>query len=145
MEKSPQFTYPVQPQVQEDGRVLVTFPDIPEALTDGATQAEALHESVDCLIAALGGYVNDHRAIPRPSPARGRHLVRLPALVAAKLALYQAMRKQEVSIAALAERIGRSEGSVQRLLDLDHHSHIGHIEAALNVLGRRLVVATQAA
>lgn len=139
------LAYPVQLQVQEDGSVLVTFPDIPEALTDGTTEAEALHESVDCLIAALGGYVNDHRAIPRPSPARGRHLVRLPALVAAKLALYQAMRKQEVSIAALAERIGRSEGSVHRLLDLDHHSHIGHIEAALNVLGRRLVVAAQAA
>lgn len=120
------------------------FPDIPEALTGDATQAEALNESVGCLIAALGGYVNDHRTIPRPSPARGRHLIRLPALVAAKLTLYQAMRKQKVSIAALAERIGRGEGSVRCLLDLDHHSHIGHIEAALNVLGRRLVVAAQA-
>lgn len=35
MGKSPQFAYPVR--VQEDGRVLVTFPDIPEAPTDGAT------------------------------------------------------------------------------------------------------------
>ncbi len=139
------LAYPVQLQVQEDGSVLVTFPDIPEALTDGATEAEALRESGDCLVAALGGYVNDHRAVPRPSPANGRHLIRLPALVAAKLALDQAMQKQKVSINALAERIGSSERNVRRLLDLDHHSHIGHIEAALNVLGRRLVVAAQAA
>lgn len=41
MGKSPQFAYPVQPQVQEDGRVLVTFPDVPETLTDGATVVEA--------------------------------------------------------------------------------------------------------
>ena len=64
MGKSPQFAYPVQPQVQEDGRALVTFPDISEALTDGATVVEALQESIDCLIAALGGYVKSTTAVP---------------------------------------------------------------------------------
>ena len=33
---------------------LVSFPDIPEALTDGATKNEALSEAADCLITALG-------------------------------------------------------------------------------------------
>ena len=75
----------------EDGSILVSFPDIPEALTEGATEAEALVEAQDCVIAALGGYVEGRHPIPAPSPVRGRTSVALPVLVAAKIALYGAM------------------------------------------------------
>ena len=53
------LAYPVDLLPQEDGSFLVSFPDIPEALTDGRTKDEALSEAVDCLIAALGVYVPD--------------------------------------------------------------------------------------
>ena len=145
MAQSLQLAYPATLEAQDDGALLVSFPDIPEALTEGATEAEALTEAADCLVAALGGYVNDGCDIPRPSPARGRPLVQLPALVAAKLALYQAMREQRVGNVALAKRLGTVEETVRRLLDLDHRSHIGHVEAALKALGQRLVVAARAA
>ena len=139
------LTYPVHLERQKDGSILVSFPDIPEALTEGATKEEALAEAEDCLIAALGGYIQARRAIPRPSAGRGRTLVPLPALVAAKSALYCAMRAQGVGNTALAERLGVSEGAVRRLVDPDHRSHIGQVEAALHALGQRLVIATQAA
>ena len=139
------LAYPTRLERQADGGVLVTFPDIPEALTEGATEQEALVEAEDCLIAALGGYVLDRRDIPRPSPARGSPLVAVPALVAAKLALYRAMRAGGVGNTALAEQLGTVEGTVRHLLDLDHRSHIGQVEAALRVLGQRLVITTQAA
>jgi len=45
----------------------------------------------------------------------------------------------------LGRRLGLSEGAVRRRLDLDHRSYIGHVEAALTALGRRLVVAVNAA
>ena len=70
---------------------------------------------------------------------------RLRALVAAKIALYDAMRAQRLGNTALARRIGLTEGAVRRLIDLDHRSHINQIETALKALGRRLTVATQAA
>lgn len=139
------LTWPVDLQRQDDGSMLVSFPDIPEALTEGLTEAEALADARDCLIAALGGYVGERRAVPRPSPAHGRSLVALPALVAAKIALYAAMHAQGVSNTALAARLGLSEGAVRRLLDLDHRSHIGQVEAALHELGQSLTVATRAA
>jgi antitoxin HicB len=41
---------------------------------------------------------------------------------------------------ALAKRLGLSEGAIRRLLDLDHRSHIGQVEAALAALGKRLSV-----
>lgn len=139
------LAYPLNLERQDDGMLLVSFPDIPEALTEAATEQEALTEAEDALIAAIGGYIQARRGIPRPSLARGRPLVALPALVAAKTALYREMREQGIGNTALAERLGISEGAVRRLVDPDHRSHIGQVEAALGALGRRLVVATQAA
>ena len=145
MAKSLRLAYPAKLEAQGDGTLLVSFPDIPEALTEGAPRTEALTEAADCLVAALGGYVNDGRDIPLPSPARSRPLVELPALVAAKLALYRAMREQQIGNVTLAKRLGTVEGTVRRLLDLDHRSHIGQVEAALSALGQRLVVEARAA
>ncbi len=136
--------WPAKLQRQDDGLVLVSFPDFPEALTEGKTESDALTQARDCLIAALGGYVGARRAIPRPSPARGRTTVVLPALVAAKVALYDAMRAEGISNTALAGRLGLPEGSVRRLIDLDHRSHIGQVEAALQALGQRLTVTVAA-
>ena len=137
--------WPAELERQEDGSILVSFPDVPEALTEGETESEALAQAQDCLIAALGGYVGARRTIPRPSPARGRTTVLLPALTAAKIALYDAMRAQGVGNTALAVRLGISEGAVRRLIDLDHRSHIGQIETALRTLGQRLTVGSRAA
>ena len=67
-------------------------------------------------------------------------MVALPVLVVAKLALYEAMRTAMVTNTELGRRLGISEGAVRWLVDLDHRSHIGQVEAALAALGRRLVV-----
>ncbi len=134
------FAYPVTLSHEEDS-VVVSFHDIPEALTEGADEAEALFEAADRLIAALGGCIELGRDIPAPSrPARGQRVVAVPPLVAAKLAVYQAMRGAGLTRVALGKRIGVSEGAVRRLLDLDHRSHIGQVETALAALGKRLVV-----
>ncbi len=137
--------WPAELVRQDDGSVLVSFPDVPEALTEGETEAEALTLAQDCLIAALGGYVDHRRAVPWPSATQGRVAIALPVLVAAKIALYDAMRAKGVSNIALAERLGLSESAVRRLVDLDHRSHIGQVETALQALGQQLMLATQAA
>ena len=131
------LAYPVNLQVMPD-TVLVSFPDIPEALTEGTTEREALLEAADCLVAALGGYVNDGRSIPQPSASNGP-VVELPALIAAKIALYETMREQNIDIRELAERLGAVATTVRRLLDLDHRSPIDQVETALEALGKRPV------
>ena len=130
--------YPFTLAPDEDGRLVVAFPDVKGASTDGADEAEAVANASDCLTAALIGYIRSREAIPRPSPARGRSTVTLPPLVAAKLALYSALLEQRITNADLAERMGKPESEVRRLLDLDHRSDIGQIEAALAALGKRL-------
>jgi antitoxin HicB len=134
------YAYPLTLTSDEDGRLVVAFPDVKGASTDGVDETEALANASDCLIAALIGYIIAREPLPRPSPARGRSTVTLPPLVAAKLALYSAMLEQHVSNADLAERMGQGEPEVRRLLDLDHRSDIGQIEAALAALGKRLEI-----
>jgi antitoxin HicB len=132
------FPYAFEPE--ESGGVLLQLVDVPEAHTSAASEAAAGDQALDCLVAALGGYVKLGRKVPRPSPPRGRPVVILPPLVAAKLALYEAMRAQSVARTELARRLGLQENAVRRLLDLDHRSHIDQIDRALTALGQRLEV-----
>ena len=100
------LAYPVRLERYPD-TVIVTFPDIPEALTEGATEDQALAEAKDCLIAALGGYVQDGRPIPVPSQGVGTAEVALPALMAMKVALYEAARAGRSVTSAMARQLAR--------------------------------------
>ena len=135
----PRLAYPVVLEEHQD-TVLASFPDVPEALTEGATEQEALDEAADCLVAALGGYVDDGRRLPRPSVTYGGPVVELSVIATAKLALYQAMQDEHVGLATLAHRVGMTEVAANRLLDLDCRSHIDQVATALMALGRHLVV-----
>jgi len=135
------YVYPTTVQEDEGGFFLVTFPDVPEAGTDAPTSEEAIAGAPDALIAAFAGYIEDRRDIPPPSkPGRCQRVVYLPPLVAAKLALYHAMREAGMNNMQLAKRLKVSEAVVRRLLDLDHRSHIVRVETALAVLGKRVIV-----
>lgn len=125
---------------------VVTFPDVVGAITGGWSRDEALELAGDCLTAALGMYVSAREDIPAPSPlAEGQVLIAVSPIVAAKLALYAAMREQGVTNVALSRRLGVGENSVRRLLDLRHRSHITSVNKALHALGRYLVVEDEAA
>jgi len=135
------YVFPATLAQDEAGRWLVTFPDVPEALTDGADRNEALGEAADALGAALAGYVHERRDIPVPGQPQAEQLpVCVPPLVAAKLALYQAMREQGVSNTRLARRLEVTEAVVRRLVNPDHSSKIEKVQAALLALGKHLVV-----
>lgn len=134
------FDYPVI--LTPDGdTVLVTFPDVPEALTFGADEEEALLQAVDALESALSFYVEARKPLPVPSKAkRGQPTVRPSALESAKLGVYQAMTEQGIKKAELARRLGWHMPQVDRLFDLRHASRLDQIEAAARVLGRHLEV-----
>ena len=120
---------------------LVTFPDLYGANTGGWSKEEALEMAEDCLAVALGMYITSREDVPSPSPlSEGQELIAVPTIVAAKLALYKAMREQGITNVALADRLGLSEGAVRRLVNPEHRSHIGQVERALRAVGHTLVV-----
>lgn len=139
------YAYPCDMHPAEEGGFTITFPDVVEAITEGDTAAEAFVQAADALETALDVYVREGRPVPTPSPARGRPLVTLRAVVAAKLALHEALAGEGVGPAELARRLGAGKSDVTRLLDLRHPTKIGRLEEALSALGRRLTVTVRRA
>lgn len=90
------FGYRYTLERQANDWCLVRFPRIPEALTEGETEAEARANAVDCVIAALEGYMKAGKKLR----ARGWSKLKL------------------------ARELGMHENSVRRLLDLRHSSHL---------------------
>ena len=131
------YAYPIEMQEDADG-VTVTSPDVPEMITCGASRAEALARAPDALVSALSFYTDEGRPLPVPSRSDA-HSVAVPALVAAKLALHEAMLEHRTTNVELGRRLGQSETLIRRLRDPVHRSHIDQVEAALRVLGLQLV------
>lgn len=130
----------------EEGGLVGTFPDVPEAVTGGQDRAETLRLAVDALGAALAGYVHCRRDIPQPSTASpDQELVAVPTLMAAKLALYSAMRSQHITESELARRLSIRPSAVHKLTDPDRSSRIGQLQSALDAVGCQLVIDVTAA
>ena len=134
------YAYPFTMEPQPEGGFSVSFPDVPEVHTEGDTVGEARERAEDALVTGLSFYTDDAKPLPAPSAARGRPVAIVPPLAAAKLALHEAMLASGLSNVELGRRLGVDEKAVRRLRDPLHRSHIGQIETALRLLGKRLEV-----
>ena len=140
------YAYPCQLTPDEDGGLVVTFLDVPEAITGGRNHAEALAMAEDALATALAGYVHEDWEIPAPSNvAEGQVSVAVPSVVAAKLALYSAMKVQRITKAELADRLSLSEAAVRKLTNPDDRSNMNQVQEALRTLGHSVKVEVTAA
>lgn len=69
------------------GGYVITFRDIPEAITQGDTEEDAMAMAEDALATAMDFYVEDQRPVPLPSrPHQGERLIALAPAVAARVA-----------------------------------------------------------
>ena len=131
------YAYPcdMTPDVEEGYGFVVTFPDIPPAITGGDTWEESLFLANDAIIAALGIYIHRERDIPAPSRIQdGQVLITVPPLQAAKLDLYSAMRERGVSKSDLADMLGVSESEIADLLHLNSDSTAPQVDAAMEAV-----------
>lgn len=135
------MSYPVTLKSYKGGQVGVFFADVPEAITAGTNEVEALDRAQDALTVALSSYLDDGRPLPLPSKAkRGQPMVVLPPRVAIKLAIHEAMCEQGVTQVQLGELLGIDGRQVRRILNLDHESKLSQLEASLAALGLRASV-----
>jgi antitoxin HicB len=135
------FSYPARLERDEVGRFVVFFPDLPEALTDGADHAEAMSEASDCLATALAARMANGEEIPPPSRLRrGQYLVAPDATTALKAALYSTLRARKMSLGDLARLLGIDERQAGRLVDPRAASRLVSLEAALSQLGYRVAI-----
>ncbi len=132
--------YPVMLDPAEEGGFVVTFPDVPEAITQGDNKKDALMMAQDALVTMFDAYMQDRQTIPEASPVYGQTCVAFPVILAGKIALYNAMLAVNMSPDDLAQRLNITPIMAERLLSLRHKSRIEQIENALAIFGKRLVV-----
>jgi antitoxin HicB len=123
------------------GNVVVTFPDVPEAVTQGRGEFDARVMAEEALGLVLLAYLERGMRLPKPR-AKGRKLVEIVVApdVAAKLAVLEAFKAAGIAKTELARRIGKDEKEVRRILDPRHPTKLPVLTAALRALGKRLVV-----
>ena len=135
------YGFPARLVPDDEGRLVVHFTDLPEALTDGANETEALAEAADCLSEALAGRINRNEDIPAPSRLRrGQHWVAPDPTMALKAALYTALRRRRMTVADLARRLSIDERKAARLIDPRAAGRLTSLEAALSALGYAIAV-----
>jgi antitoxin HicB len=126
------------------GVTVVTFPDVPEAITEGRGEAEARAMAEDALGLALLSYPERGLPLPKPKagPKRGRRMepITVAPEVAGKLAVLDAFAEAKISKSELARRLRKDEKEVRRLLDPKHATKLQPLSDALRALGKRLVI-----
>ncbi len=139
------YSADLTPDMKQGGFV-VTFTALPEAITQGENVKDALFHAADCLEEAIANRIVMGLAIPEPSPLKkGQYAITLHAQMAAKAALYMAVKEIGITKVELAGRLNCDEKEVRRLLDPHHSSKLSRIEAALNVMGKQLIIGFQKA
>lgn len=140
------FQYPVLLTSAKEGGYVVTCRDLPQLITQGDTEPDALEQAADAMDEVFGTYMIEGIEFPQPSKAKRReHLVAPPAETMAKAALFVAMRQAGISKLQLARRLGIDEKEVRRLLDPHYGSKLPRIAQAISVLGQRLVIGLEPA
>ncbi len=134
------LAYPVHLEPAEEGGFVVTFPDIPEAVTQGEDETEALVMAQDALETVLEVYLDKKIRVPYPTSSEGSPAVILPVIIAGKVILHNTLLDTGKRKADLARMLNMAPALVDRLLSLRHKSRIEQIETALAAFGKRLVV-----
>jgi len=110
------YPFEIAPLPAEDGGgFLISFPDLPGCMADGATPEEALREGHDAFACWMAAHLADGRPVPTPQGGGepGKFVQRVPKSLHGKLAARA--RQEGVSLntlvlAFIAEGLGRREG-----------------------------------
>jgi antitoxin HicB len=134
------WSFPVKLTTDEvDGGFVVTFPDLPEAITQGETISDCLLEAVDCLEESIAARIDDHLDIPNPSSCNeGEYSVSLSLPMIFKAAVYLAIREAEISQSQLAQKLNVDEREIQSIINPRQGTNLSIIEKVLLTLGKQI-------
>lgn len=116
---------------------------VPEAITEGDTDAEAMLHAQEMLSLSLHGRIEDSQHIPLPSTEKGKqaHLVAPDAL--AQPAVLLRLARGNRPLADLAPAMETSWAAAQHLEDPHHWPSLQQFDRAAKVLGKPLVLSLE--
>jgi antitoxin HicB len=132
------WVYPAVVTEKGPGEILARFPDVPEALTSGATIEEALANAADALEEVILHRLAHGEEIPLPrKAAKGEVPIPLDPVTAGRAAVATLLVRQRMTNVALAARMGKDEKVVRRILDGAGNVSMANVSSALKALGAK--------
>ncbi len=125
----------------KEGVIVVSFPDVPEAITEGDGESDALRAAEEALATAPVLSDAPPSCAARRDGNRGQGTVSAEA--AAKLAVLEAFAASSMSKSELARRLGVRETEARRILNPMHATKLPRLQEALVIFGKRLVVGVE--
>src|SRR5215207_6350929 len=138
------FVFPALFEAGENGGFVVSFPDVPEAITQGEDRTDAFRMAEEALGLALLTYPKRGKPLPKPrAAASGLEPVAVAPETAAKLAVLSAFQGAGISKTELARRLQKDEKEVRRILNPMHPTKLSTLTEALRALDMRLIVGVE--
>lgn len=138
------FRYPVCVASNGEGGKILSFRDIPEAITEAWPDENEVEVATDALITAIDFYIEDQRKLPEPSSMQdGEIMIELPISVSCKVMLLNLMVENNVRPADLARKMGTNSQTVNRILNLNHNTKIDTLGKAFRALGKNLAIGVE--
>ncbi len=140
------YDYAIRFEEDDGPGVAVFCRDLPQLNSYGDDREHAISEALDAIESTLSLYVDERRVIPTASaPLDDEHVIHLPAVTVAKIALWNTMMERDMRKADLCRLLGVHQAQGDRLVDFLHTSKMEQLENALAALGKRLSVSVEAA
>jgi antitoxin HicB len=132
--------YPAYFEPAEEGGVTITFPDFPEAISEGGSLEEAMFNAVEVLDLTIVSRLDDKEEIPLPheESSENIHMIAPDANIQAVL-LFR-FNKGDRKLADIARTLGTSWPAVARLEDPKHWPTLRQLNKVAAALGKRLVL-----
>lgn len=122
---------------QPGGGFTVTFPDLPDAVTEGDSEAEALFNAAEVLTLTLDGRMDEGDDIPVPGEHGGTWVFPSPSC---QSALLVRLARNGKPLSDVARALDTSWAAAQRLEDPRHSATIRQLDRVAAALGKKLVL-----
>lgn len=124
----------------EEGGFVITFPDIPEAISEADDKSSALFNASEVLDLCLTERIASGDALPSPTKLSGGVWIEPSASIQAAVLVRQTREKEGKNLADLARALKTSWAAAQKLETPANNPTLRQLERTAAVLGKRLVV-----
>jgi antitoxin HicB len=135
--------YPAIFDPAEESGYTITFPDFPEAISEGDTLEEANYNATEVLDLTLKSRMEDNELIPLPHVETGANVHMVAPDVNIQAALLVKLNRGEKKFSDLARTLGTSWPAVSRLEDPKHWPSLRQLDKLAAALGKRLVLSLE--
>lgn len=125
---------------QKEGGYTITFPDIPEAISEAENYEEAVFNATEVLGLCLDMRMESNEPLPEPSETQGGVWITPYAPVQVAVVLKQIREEQGKTLSDMARLLNTSWPAAQRLESANANPTLKQLDKAAAAVGKRLVL-----